>query len=175
MRKVRVIGRKYDGSLRDEYEAYLYEESDEAIVLFCPLGLPTYDHRKGAWFEAPDGLLEIYFKKRWYNVWHIAEPVSGLNLSYINIAMPATLRDGVLEWTDLDIDYRVHLDGRVERLDEVEFAENARRMAYPHDLIERVQTACREVEAGLKSRKFPFDYHGQVERYRRIRGTWEPE
>ena len=72
MRKVRVASKKYDGSLRDEYETYLYSESDETIILFSNPGLSYWDHRKGARFEATDGLLEIYFKHRWYNVWHIA-------------------------------------------------------------------------------------------------------
>jgi len=44
-----------------------------------------------------------------------------MNLMYVNIALPVTLQDGVLEWTDLDLDYRVHMDGTVERLDQDEF------------------------------------------------------
>jgi hypothetical protein len=31
VRKVRVVSKKYGGSLRDEYETYLYSESDEMI------------------------------------------------------------------------------------------------------------------------------------------------
>src|SRR5262245_23616974 len=118
MRKVRVVSKKYDGSLRDEYETYLYDETDEAIGLFSVLGLSYWDHREGAWFEGSDGLLEIYFKRRWYNVWHIAEQVSNLNLMYVNIAMPATLQGDVLEWIDLDLDYRVNLDCSVDHLDQ---------------------------------------------------------
>jgi len=169
MRKVRVASKKYDGSLRDEYETYLYSESDETIILFSNPGLSYWDHRKGARFEATDGLLEIYFKHRWYNVWHIAEQVSNLNLIYVNIALPATLQANVVEWTDLDLDYRVHLDHSVERLDQEEFEQNARRMGYPSNLIEQVGAACLEVESGLARRIFPFDYERQVELYRRIK------
>src|SRR5258708_6884619 len=91
MRTVRVLSRKYDGSLRDEYETSLYAETEETITLFSVPGLPYWDHRKAARFEAPDGLLEIYFKRRWYNVWHICEQTSNINLVYVNIATPATL------------------------------------------------------------------------------------
>jgi len=59
MRKVRAVSRKYDGSLRHEYETLLVAESDEAIVLFSEPGLPYFYHREAAWFEAPNGLLEI--------------------------------------------------------------------------------------------------------------------
>jgi len=169
MRKVKVVSKKYDGSLRDEYETYLYSESDETIILFSNPGLSYWDHRKGARFEATDGLLEIYFKHRWYNVWHIAEQVSNLNLIYVNIALPATLQANVVEWTDLDLDYRVHLDYSVERLDQEEFEQNAKRMGYPPSLIQQVGAASLEVEAGLARRIFPFDYERQVELYRRIK------
>src|SRR5215475_897439 len=169
MRKVRVVSKKYDGSLRDEYETYLYDESDEMIRLISVPGLSYWDHRKGAWFEGTDGLLEIYFKRRWYNVWHMAEQISNLNLMYVNIAQPAMLQGNVVEWTDLDLDYRVNMDHSVERLDQEEFEQNAQRMGYPPDLIEQVGEACREVEAGLASRIFPFDYDRQVELYRRIK------
>lgn len=169
MRKVKVVSRKYDGSLRDEYETRLYAESDETIILFSEPGLRYLDHRKAAWFEAQDGLLEIYFKRRWYNVWHIAEQASHLNLIYVNIALPATFPEKVVEWTDLDLDYRVHLDYAVERLDQAEFEQNAQRLGYPPDLLEQAGAACREVEAGLAGRRFPFDYERQVELYWRIK------
>lgn len=173
MRKVRVVSKKYDGSLRDEYEKFLYAESDETILLFSVPGLRYFDHRKAAWFEAPDGLLEIYFKHRWYNVWHTAEQASHTNLMYVNIALPATLQDNVVEWTDIGLDYRVHLNHTVERLDQAEFELNAQRLGYPPDLIEQVGAACREVEAGVAKRIFPFDYERQVELYWRIRREWQ--
>jgi protein associated with RNAse G/E len=174
MRKVKVISKKYDGSLRDEYETRLYAESDETIILFSEPGLRYLDHRKAAWFEAQDGLLEIYFKRRWYNVWHIAEQVSNINLIYVNIALPAALKEKVVEWTDLDLDYRVHLDHSVERLDQFEFEQNVHRLGYPPDLIKQVRAACREVEAGLAGGIFPFDYARQVELYHRIKSELPP-
>ncbi|MEZ4767192.1 MAG: DUF402 domain-containing protein [Caldilineales bacterium] len=169
MRTVKVVSKKYDGSLRDEYETWLADESDDAIVLLSPPGLPYFHHRQTSWLEAPDGLLEIYFKRRWYNVWHIAEQNSNTNLIYVNIAMPATFAGGVVEWTDLDLDYRVHLDGSVERLDQPQYDQNALRMAYPPSLIEQVEAACREVESGLAAGTYPFDHAQQVERYHRIK------
>ena len=32
MKKVKVVSKKYDGSRRDEYETYLYAETDETVV-----------------------------------------------------------------------------------------------------------------------------------------------
>ncbi len=168
MRKVRVISKKYDGSLRDEYETYLHAKTDETIILFSMPGLRYWDHRKAAGFEAQDGLVEIYLEHKWYNVWHIAEQVGNTNLIYVNIALPAALRKQGVEGTDLGLDYRVHLNNSVERLDWEEFERNAQRMGYPEDLIEHLRTPCLEVEAGLANRAFPFDHGQQVDLYRRI-------
>jgi protein associated with RNAse G/E len=87
----------------------------------------------------------------------------------VNIAMPATLLATGVEWVDLDLDYRVHLDSSVERLNQLEFEQNAQRMKYPLDVIEQTQIACQEVEMGLTSRDYPFDYDQQVERYLQIK------
>ena len=169
MRKIHVLSKKYNGTLRDEYETTLYAETAETITLFSVPGLPYFDHRKGAWFSADDGLLEIYFKQRWYNVWHICEQYSQINQVYINLAMPATLQGDTLTWIDLDLDYRVHLDDSVERLDQADFDQNSHHMRYPPDLIAQVHAACREVEAGLACGAFPFDHVRQVELYQRIK------
>jgi protein associated with RNAse G/E len=169
MRKVKVVSKKYDGSLRDEYETYLYAETDETITLFTPPGLKYWDHRKTAWFEAQDGLIEIYFKHKWYNVWHICEQVNYTNLIYVNISLPATFQATGIEWIDLDLDYRMHLNKSVERLDQDEFEQNVQLMEYPSDLIVQTQIACQEVETGLMNRAFPFDYDQQVQLYNQIK------
>jgi protein associated with RNAse G/E len=169
MQKIKIVSRKYDGSLRDEYETYLYAETDESLLLFSEPGISYWHGRKSAWFESPDGLIEIYFKRRWYNLWHICEQNSNVNLIYVNIAMPATFQAGRLEWTDLDIDYRVNPDNSVERLDEDEFEQNIVCKGCPPDLIAQVHAACREVEALLATRTYPFDHAQQVKLYRRIK------
>ena len=79
MQPIRIVSRKYDGRLRDEYEALLYAEDDERLVVYAPVGTLSYDRRAQTWVPAPDGLLEIYFKTRWYNVWHICEQTSNIN------------------------------------------------------------------------------------------------
>jgi uncharacterized protein len=171
MRKVKAFSKKYDGSLRDTYETYLYAETEEALILFSEPGLPYWDYRKAASFESPDGILEIYLKHKWYNVMHICEQVSGFNRMYINIAMPVTFQDEVMTWTDLDLDYRVHLDNSVKQLDQADFEENSRRWQYPPELMTQVQAACREVEAGLAGGEFPFDHGQQVELYKAIKAN----
>jgi protein associated with RNAse G/E len=168
MRKIQVIKKKYDGSLCDKHEAYLCEETDELITLFSLPGTGYWLYPKATWLPAPDGLLEIYPKRKWYNIWHIGVQNSYTNLMYVNIAMPAVLQGETLEWVDLDLDYRVHLDHSVQLIDEDEFQLNGQRMKYPPGLIEQVYAACLEVENGIKQNTFPFDYEQQVRRYCKI-------
>jgi uncharacterized protein len=171
MKQIRVISKKYDGSLRDEYTGFLVAETSEVIILISLPGSSSYDYRKNAPLATPDGLIEIYFKKRWYDVWHICEQVSNLNVMYINVSLPATLKGDILEWVDLDLDYRVHMDKRVERLDQDEFKENSQRMHYPEHLIEKALSACQDIEKGLNSGMFPFNHQEQVEFYQRLKSS----
>jgi protein associated with RNAse G/E len=173
MRKIKIVSKKYDGSLRDEYEAFLVAEHEEGFVVYTPPATMDYDFRKQAWFEGPDGLVELYFRARWYTVLHICEQNSRVNRIYTHLSMPAVRTETGIEWVDLDLDYRVHLDGRIERLDEQEYVENRVAMCYPAEVHEQVQAACAEVEALYQKRAYPFNHAAQVALYRQIKaGAW---
>lgn len=169
MRKIKIVSRKYDGRLRDEHEAFVYAESEECLVAYAPPGTLEYDHRKQLWSAAPDGLLEFYFKTRWYTVLQICEQNSCINQSYTHISMPAVANAGGIEWVDLDLDYRVHLDGRIELLDEDEYAERSVTMSYPPAVHAQVRAACAEVEALYQARAYPFNHDEQLALYARIK------
>ena len=169
MQKIRVTSRKYDGRLRDEYEAFLCAEDDERLMVYAPVGTLSYDRPAQTWIPAPDGLLEIYFKRRWYNVWHICEQSSNSNQIYSNLSLPAVRTAGHIEWIDLDLDYRVHMDGRIERLDEDEYRAHIVSLGYSADVQAHVQAACAEIEALYQQRADPFDHTEQVARYQRIK------
>lgn len=169
MRKIKIVSRKYDGSLRDEHEAFLCAEDDDSITVYAPPGTLDYDHRKRAWFRAPDGLLELYFKTRWYTVHHICEQNSYVNQSYIHLSMPAVVTTAGIEWIDLDLDYRVHLDGSLEILDEHEYEVHRQTMRYTAEMHFQVQQACTEAETLYRKRAYPFDYNEQLRRYEQIK------
>jgi protein associated with RNAse G/E len=171
MQRIQIISRKYDGRLRDEYEAFLYAEDDERLVVYAPVGTLSYDRRKQTWVPAPDGLLEIYFKTRWYNVWHICEQISGMNQIYSNLSMPAVRTEMGIEWVDLDLDYRVHLDGRLERLDEEDYRAHIASMGYPVEVQAQVQAACAAIESLYHQRADPFNHAAQVALYQQIKAS----
>ena len=170
MQRIRMTSRKYDGRLRDEYEAFLYAEDQERLVVYAPVGTLSYNRHQQAWVPASDGLLEIYFKHRWYNVWHICEQRSKINQIYCNLSMPAIRTAEGIEWVDLDLDYRVHMDGRIERLDEDEYRAHIASMGYSAEVQAYVQAACSEIEALYQQRADPFNHAAQVALYQQIKG-----
>ncbi len=158
LRKIKIVSRKYDGRLRDEYESYLYSEDAEKVITFSPPGTPYFWQKQNAWLTSTDGLLEIYFKQAWYNVWHICEQNSQVNRMYINIAMPASLQDNVLTWTDLDLDLRLQMDGSLTLLDEDEFQENIVAMHYSPEVIAQAYAACEQLKACYAGKRYPFTH-----------------
>ena len=168
MRIIRVISKKYDNSLRDEYEAYQYSEEDGTIIVLTPPGTRYYDHRKEAWFEELDGSLGIYFKEKWYNVWHICEQNSNRNMIYAHICMPAVLEGNVLGWVDLDLDLRVHMNGTIELLDEEEFERNVRQLGYSELMVNNARAACEEVMNRFERGELLLEHRRQIEQYHRI-------
>jgi protein associated with RNAse G/E len=169
MQPIQIVSRKYDGRLRDEYEAFLYAEDDERLVVYAPVGTLSYERHRQAWVPAPDGLLEIYFKQRWYNVWHICEQTSHINQIYCNLSMPAVRTAEGIEWVDLDLDYRVHVDGRIERLDEAEYRTHIISMGYSAEVQVQVQAACAEIESFYLQGVDPFNHAEQVTLYQQIK------
>lgn len=166
MHKIKVISKKYDGTPRDESEAFVVAQDQDTIVLLQPPGTLEYVHRRQRWESGPDGLLLLFFTNHWYNVWHIADQRSHQNHIYANIALPARwVDDHTLEWVDLDLDIRVHMDGSILLLDEDEFRENQQRMGYPPELVAQAEAAAREALQLCRAGHYPFNYSVQAARY----------
>jgi protein associated with RNAse G/E len=88
---------------------------------------------------------------------------------YCNLSMPAVRTDKGIAWVDLDLDYRVHTDGRIERLDEEEYRVYIASMGYSLDVQAQVQAACAEIEALYRQRADPFNHAAQVALYQQIK------
>jgi hypothetical protein len=76
----------------------------------------------------------------------------------LDICTPPTLVDG--EWWYTDLDLLLHPDGRLEILDEDEFAEACEADEIPEEEARVAQAAMQEVEQCLRLRTEPFDRVG---------------
>jgi hypothetical protein len=84
MHLITLRSRKYDGSSRNKYDAFLYAEDAESYLVYVPPGTSCYDHRKQMRSLAPDGVLERYCKNRWYTIWYICAHHQRVTALYIH-------------------------------------------------------------------------------------------
>lgn len=74
-------------------------------------------------FRQGDRFRERYFTNRWYNVFEIHDrDTDEIKAWYCNIAEPAILTDGFVQFTDLALDLIVYPGGQQKVLDEEEFS-----------------------------------------------------
>lgn len=155
MPPILVASTKYDGSLHYEFEAELLGSHGPLIRCRETAGTPWIGYRgEGAIrYQAT----ALYFTDRWYNVSHFHSPAGPRGMEwYVNIGMPASLKDGVLRWVDLDIDIILDRSGiRVD--DEDEFEEHRRRFGYPEEVVQHVLATRDEVLRLAEAGAFPLD------------------
>ena len=74
---------------------------------------------------------EFYWLDKWFNVFRFYEPDGTFRNFYCNINIPPTFENGILEYTDLDVDVIVDKNFSRTILDQDEFEENSLRIIIP--------------------------------------------
>jgi hypothetical protein len=171
--RVRVQSTKYDGSLHNDYEAYLLDAPDGGGVssdagaplrLHVPAGTSIESYRGR--YETSVAFTALFWPglEVWWNVYHNHAPVGRRGfVSYANVSTPAEFDGETLRWVDLDLDVVVMAD-RVELDDEDEFEAHRVRFAYPPDLEARARGAASELLERAARLRPPFDREAHVPR-----------
>ncbi len=168
-----VESKKYDGSLRSSSQHTNIVRTPLGIELFSKPGSPFFYHVLNEERYNENGLIELYLPDTWYNVMHIFEHSTHQCAMYINLAMPPEILPERLSWVDMDLDYRVGLDGSIELVDEDESHAHAEKWVYPSELKERVRDEAKKLPALIAAGNFPFNYKTQQERYLQWKATGE--
>ena len=153
--QVTVISRKYDLSVRRSWECGLVTRKDVLLVMVGVFGYEV-DHAHLGRIAKGTVSFEHYWLDRWYNVFRFHDPDGTVRNHYCNISMPPKFDGSTLDYVDLDIDLIVWPDGRVEILDEDEFAVNSAKYEYPAALRENAMAALGEVRRLIQQAEFPF-------------------
>jgi uncharacterized protein len=151
---VRVVYRKYDGSLHWNQHGRRLGEDEYGVWVGAPAGTPVWrgaqqvnpaehDHvilfpRDGWWtasFNAAPHRTEIYCDICTVPTWPVSDTVT---------------------MVDLDLDVRRRRVGTVEILDEDEFALHQVRYGYPAEVIEEAWAAAEWLAGALRERVEPF-------------------
>ena len=75
---------------------------------------------------------------------------------YVDVTTRPVLDGDTVTAVDLDLDVVRFFDGRVEVLDEDEFAEHQVQLAYPAELISQARATCDWLVGAVSSRAEPF-------------------
>jgi protein associated with RNAse G/E len=130
--KIRVEAYKADGECYRYWNTIVEECSDSHIVTVSPAGEPTVDLKRGTWIGRHI-LRAYYWFDRPYNLIEVFEPDGRLLEIYINIASLPQIREGVLCFTDHELDVSAYPPARAVVADEDEFAEAAVCYGYTLD------------------------------------------
>ena len=105
-KRVRVRSTRYDGSLRDVFDAELLQAEDGVIRVRIYAGTIVTT----ATSDTPEiaTATQIFFTDRWFNVNHFHEIVAPYsNLWYANLSMPAEFDGAEVRWVDFDRDNQI--------------------------------------------------------------------
>ena len=152
---VTINSRKYDQRIRRSWTGGLISESGSLLVLVGKFE-DGVDHSDLGRIKPGTVSFEFYWFDRWYNVFRFHEPNGSLRNYYCNIAMPPTLKNGVLDYVDLDLDVIVWDDLRYEILDRDDFEQNSVKYEYPEEIKLRAEAGLVELTGLIERREFPF-------------------
>ncbi|MBX3292563.1 MAG: DUF402 domain-containing protein [Acidobacteria bacterium] len=100
--------------------------------------------------------VEYFPARKWFSVFIFYLPDGRLRNFYCNICLPIKVLGDRIEMVDLDIDIAVWPDGRVQILDEDEYAENSKRLSYPEHVMLGVDRAVDELLELISTRSWIF-------------------
>ncbi len=163
---ISVQASKYDGSEPRTWTAQVVRHDGPLLVLDA-----TFDneinHDLLGTIASGTKSTEYYWLDRWYNIFRLAPPASGLRSYYCNINVPPVFDGQILSYVDLDIDILVDPDLSYRIVDLEDFEQNAARFGYPQFVQVGAKQALDDLVTMIETRAFPFDQDGVQERRRR--------
>jgi uncharacterized protein len=159
-KQIVINSRKFDGRIGKSWVTELVENEDDVLIAKGVFDLDV-DHKKLGFIRRGTISFEFYWPDRWYNVFRFHEPEGTLRGYYCNFATPAVLKDGILDYVDLDIDILADARLNYEILDLDEFAERTIKYGYTDEILARSKQSLDELISLIENRRFPFDHQDQ--------------
>jgi hypothetical protein len=159
MKRIRVVYRKYDGSLHWNYETDLLGEDEHGIWVAAGPATRVF---KGTTLKGPPESPHVLLfpRQAWWTGCFNAEPHR--TEIYCDItSVPHWPSETEVTAIDLDLDVRRRRHGAVELLDEDEFAAHQVRYGYPADVVAEARASAEWLLGAVRERVEPFGsaYH----------------
>jgi len=151
---VRVVYRKFDGTLHWNHSAVRLGEDEYGVWLGVPADTPIFKGEpQWAPPEAPFAMLMP--RDEWWTATFNAEPAR--TEIYCDIStVPHWPTPHEVTMVDLDLDVRRRRAGAVELLDEDEFAAHRVRFRYPTEVVTAALAAADWLYSAVRDRVEPF-------------------
>ncbi|GAB3141820.1 DUF402 domain-containing protein [Microbispora hainanensis] len=153
MSEVRIIYRKYGGSLHWHQYARVLGEDEHGVWTGCPPGTVG---RRGN--EPPvvweDAFVMLFPRGAWWTATFNARP--NRCAIYCDVTTVPVHGDGRITMADLDLDVLRMRDGRVILDDEDEFAVHQVRYAYPEEVVRQAERSAAWLMEAVAARTGPF-------------------
>lgn len=151
-----MVYRKYDESLHWHYTMRRLGEDEHGVWLGSP---PGSSGRRGS--EPPvrydHGFVMLIPTGTWWTAIFNDDAHPRTEI-YCDIGTVPEWRDGEVTMVDLDLDVVRGRDGRVEIVDQDEFAEHRVRYGYPPEIIDGAERAAGWLRDRLEGAADPFGY-----------------
>ncbi|MBB2912104.1 hypothetical protein FHS43_003384 [Streptosporangium becharense] len=151
---VRVVYRKYDGSLHWHHRGLLLGEDEHGVWTGCVAGSSGHkgDGPPVVW---PYAFVMLFPRDGWWTAVFNAAP-NDVEI-YCDVSTVPRWSDGEVTMVDLDLDViRMRGNGRVFLDDEDEFEEHRVRYAYPPDVVENARAAADRLLEAVGAGAAPF-------------------
>ncbi|WP_327086526.1 YgaC family protein [Nonomuraea sp. NBC_01738] len=151
---MRVVFRKFDGSLHWHHPAERLGEDEHGVWIGCRAGTV------GAKGDGPPVLWDLPFvmlfpRDQWWVALFNAEPHR--TAIYVDVTTVPEWRDDEVTMVDLDLDVIRKRNGTVFLDDEDEFVEHQVKYAYPAEVIMAAEQAAQELMKAVTEGRGPFD------------------
>lgn len=157
--EVRVVFRKFDGSLHWHHSMVWLGEDDYGIWLGAPIGTVYSKGDELEVYATEERGVMLFPRGAWFTALFSAAPAR-LDV-YCDVTTPSEWpHAGEVTMVDLDLDvYRLRADRAVFVDDEDEFACHQRRYGYPPEVVAGAEAAAEWLATALRDKAEPFESH----------------
>ncbi len=155
---VRVVKRKWDGTVSSVDSAYVLTVPDDTAAWFVSAGNRRERPNRGATEVVGGDELWVAVPDEWWILCGYLDATRTLVSYKVHASAPfETPRTAdEISWVDLDLDFEV-TSNHLALLDEDEFHTHARTMAYPEDLVRGAWSGIATIAARYTNSEWPFD------------------
>ena len=158
MATVRVVKRKWDGTVSAVDTAYPVAAPDDISAWFVPAGSRRERPGSGEIEALESDELWVAVPGEWWVLCGYTDAARSLNGYKVHASAPfeAPPGDDEILWVDLDLDFVVTGDD-VELDDEAQFHDHARTMGYPEEVVRGAWSGISTIAARYTNGDWPFD------------------